>query len=97
MEQRGSGFARMREAMLNHGLEALRTLGQQDGFFVVTLPGPAGNREVNSAAPDHASGGAAQRTAEEDPHRGPESGTVTSGYAGRNSVSRFNRPKGFVD
>ncbi len=44
MEQRGSGFARMREAMLNHGLEA-PTLGQQDGFFVVTLPGPAGDYE----------------------------------------------------
>lgn len=44
MEQRGSGFARMRDAMLNHGLEA-PTLSQQDGFFVVTLPGPAGNYE----------------------------------------------------
>lgn len=42
MEQRGSGFARMREAMLNHGLDA-PTLAQEDGFFVVTLPGPAGN------------------------------------------------------
>jgi predicted HTH transcriptional regulator len=42
MEQRGTGFARMREAMLNHGLEEPR-IDQQDGFFVVTLPGPAGN------------------------------------------------------
>jgi predicted HTH transcriptional regulator len=42
MEQRGSGFARMRDAMLNHGLEA-PLFGQQDGFFIVTLPGPAGN------------------------------------------------------
>lgn len=42
MEQRGSGFARMRDAMLNHGLDA-PMLSQQDGFFVVTLPGPAGN------------------------------------------------------
>jgi ATP-dependent DNA helicase RecG len=42
MEQRGSGFARMEEAMLNHGLEAPK-LNQQDGYFVVTLPGPAGN------------------------------------------------------
>jgi predicted HTH transcriptional regulator len=41
MEQRGSGFARMREAMLNHGLEEPK-LGEQDGFFVLTLPGPAG-------------------------------------------------------
>lgn len=44
MEQRGTGFARMREAMLNHGLEEPR-IDQQDGFFVVTLPGPAGNYE----------------------------------------------------
>jgi ATP-dependent DNA helicase RecG len=42
MEQRGSGFARMREAMLNHGLEEAK-IEQQDGYFVVTLPGPAGN------------------------------------------------------
>lgn len=42
MEQRGSGFARMREAMLNHGLDEPR-IEQQDGFFVVTLPGPAGD------------------------------------------------------
>jgi len=42
MEQRGTGFARMREAMLNHGLDEPR-IDQQDGFFVVTLPGPAGN------------------------------------------------------
>lgn len=42
MEQRGSGFARMQEAMLNHGLDA-PNLDLQDGFFVVTLPGPAGN------------------------------------------------------
>ena len=42
MEQRGSGFARMREAMLNHGL-AEPAIAQQDGFFVVTLPGPAGD------------------------------------------------------
>ena len=42
MEQRGSGFARMHDAMLNHGLDA-PGFGQQDGFFIVTLPGPAGN------------------------------------------------------
>lgn len=44
MEQRGSGFARMREAMLNHGLDEPK-IEQQDGFFVVTLPGPAGDYE----------------------------------------------------
>lgn len=42
MEQRGSGFARMTDAMLNHGLAAPE-FTQQDGFFVVTLRGPAGN------------------------------------------------------
>jgi predicted HTH transcriptional regulator len=42
MEQRGSGFARMRDAMLNHGLDAPK-LDQQDGYFVVTVPGPAGD------------------------------------------------------
>lgn len=44
MEQRGSGFARMREAMLNHGLDEPK-IEQQDGFFVVTLNGPAGDYE----------------------------------------------------
>jgi predicted HTH transcriptional regulator len=42
MEQRGTGFARMRDAMLNHGLDEPK-IDQQDGFFVVTLSGPAGN------------------------------------------------------
>lgn len=42
MEQRGTGFARMRDAMLDHGLDE-PVIAQQDGFFVVTLPGPAGN------------------------------------------------------
>lgn len=42
MEQRGSGFARMRDAMLDHGLDEPK-LDQQDGFFVVILPGPDGN------------------------------------------------------
>jgi ATP-dependent DNA helicase RecG len=44
MEQRGSGFARMHDTMLNHGLDA-PLYGQQDGFFVVTFHGPNGNYE----------------------------------------------------
>lgn len=44
MEQRGTGFARMREAMLDHGLEP-PTLSQSDGYFVVTLHGPNGDYE----------------------------------------------------
>ena len=42
MEQRGTGFARMRDAMLDHGLDS-PALSQGDGYFVVTLPGPNGN------------------------------------------------------
>ena len=44
MEQRGSGFARMRHAMLNHGLDA-PDFGEQDGYFVVTFPGPNGHSD----------------------------------------------------
>lgn len=42
MEQRGTGFARMRDAMMDHGL-AEPEIEQQDGFFVIKLPGPDGN------------------------------------------------------
>ena len=42
MEQRGTGFARMHDAMLDHGLDA-PALSESDGYFVVTLPGPNGN------------------------------------------------------
>ena len=42
MEQRGSGIRRMREAMLNHGLEA-PDYGFVDGYFRVMLLGPADN------------------------------------------------------
>lgn len=54
MEQRGSGFARMREAMLNHGLDEPK-IDQQDGFFVVTLAGPAGNYD-RIKTPENAGG-----------------------------------------
>jgi ATP-dependent DNA helicase RecG len=42
MEQRGSGFARMHDAMLDHGLE-VPEYDQQDGYFVVTFRGPDGD------------------------------------------------------
>ncbi len=42
MEQRGTGFERMRAAMRDHGLDDHK-LGQQDGYFKVILPGPDGN------------------------------------------------------
>ena len=54
MEQRGSGFARMRDAMLNHGLDEPK-IDQQDGYFVVTLTGPAGNYD-RIKTPSDASG-----------------------------------------
>ena len=42
MEQRGSGFARMHDAMLDHGLDE-PAYSEHDGFFVVTFSGPDGN------------------------------------------------------
>lgn len=42
MEQRGTGFERIRAAMLDHGLDA-HQLEQRDGYFKVILPGPNGN------------------------------------------------------
>jgi predicted HTH transcriptional regulator len=42
MEQRGTGFARMHDAMLDHGLDA-PGFAEQDGYFIVTLAGPNGN------------------------------------------------------
>ena len=40
IEERGSGFRRMRDHMLNHGLDQ-PTLGSDTGYFQVTFPGPA--------------------------------------------------------
>jgi predicted HTH transcriptional regulator len=54
MEQRGTGFARMHEAMLNHGLEA-PVFGEHDGYFVVTFAGPNGNYD-RIKTPSEASG-----------------------------------------
>jgi len=44
MEQRGSGFLRMKTAMLDHGLEVPQ-IDFCDGYFQVILPGPADNLE----------------------------------------------------
>jgi predicted HTH transcriptional regulator len=44
MEQRGSGLARMKAAMLDHGLDAPQ-LDVQDGYFQVILPGPGKDLE----------------------------------------------------
>ncbi|HEY3856430.1 MAG TPA: ATP-binding protein [Verrucomicrobiae bacterium] len=51
MEQRGSGFARMRDTMLNHGLDA-PLYAQQDGYFVVSFYGPNGNYDRLKASAD---------------------------------------------
>ena len=42
IEERGSGFRRMREQMLNHGLE-IPQLGSETGYFQMTFPGPGEN------------------------------------------------------
>ena len=39
IEERGSGFGRMRDEMLNHGLD-MQTIGTKDGYFEVTFFGP---------------------------------------------------------
>ena len=39
IEERGSGFRRMRDNMVNHGLEQ-PILGTLEGYFQVTFPGP---------------------------------------------------------
>jgi len=44
IEERGSGFRRMRDQMLNHGLEQ-PLLGTETGYFQVTFPGPDENLE----------------------------------------------------
>ena len=50
--ERGSGFRRMRDAMLDHGLEKPK-LGTNTGYFLITLVGPGDNLDrlrVPSAA-----------------------------------------------
>jgi len=42
IEERGSGFRRMRDQMLNHGLDK-PLIGTDTGYFQVTFPGPGDN------------------------------------------------------
>jgi len=51
MEQRGTGFERMRTAMLDHGLDTF-ILDQRDRYFKVTLPGPNGDYDRLKTPPD---------------------------------------------
>ena len=44
IEERGSGFRRMREQMLNHGLDQ-PMIGTDTGYFQITFPGPGDNIE----------------------------------------------------
>jgi predicted HTH transcriptional regulator len=44
IEERGSGFRRMRDQMLDHGLEQ-PIIGTDTGYFQVTFPGPVDNIE----------------------------------------------------
>jgi predicted HTH transcriptional regulator len=54
LEQRGGGFARMRDRMLNHGLDT-PLCAQQDGYFVITFHSPKGDDE-RLKLPEGASG-----------------------------------------
>lgn len=42
MEQRGTGYERIKIAMRDHGLDE-QTVAERDGYFMVTLHGPAGS------------------------------------------------------
>jgi predicted HTH transcriptional regulator len=53
MEQRGSGFARMRDAMVDHGLDE-PVYAEEDGYFIVTFRGPDGQFERLKVAEDAA-------------------------------------------
>ena len=44
IEERGSGFRRMRDQMLDHGLDR-PTIGTDTGYFQVVFPGPGENME----------------------------------------------------
>jgi predicted HTH transcriptional regulator len=44
IEERGSGFRRMRDQMLNHGLDQL-LLTTETGYFQITFPGPGDDLE----------------------------------------------------
>jgi ATP-dependent DNA helicase RecG len=44
IEERGSGFRRMRDSMLNHGLDT-PVIGTDTGYFQVTFPGPGDHLE----------------------------------------------------
>jgi len=44
IEERGSGFRRMTDQMLNHGLDPL-TIGTDTGYFQIIFPGPGENVE----------------------------------------------------
>jgi len=44
IEERGSGFRRMRDQMLDHGLDQ-PVLGTDTGYFQITFPGPGDNIE----------------------------------------------------
>jgi predicted HTH transcriptional regulator len=56
IEERGSGFRRMREHMLNHGLD-VPILGTETGYFQVILLGPADNLERLRVSPSAAGQG----------------------------------------
>ena len=56
MEQRGSGLGRMKAAMLDHGLD-VPEFDSVDGYFQLTLRGPAEDLERLQIPPEAAKGG----------------------------------------
>ena len=50
IEEKGSGLARMRDAMISHGLRS-PVFNFADGYFVVTLPGQEQVRSSTRLAP----------------------------------------------
>jgi ATP-dependent DNA helicase RecG len=61
IEERGSGFRRMADQMLDHGLDR-PLLGTDTGYFQVTFPGPGADIDRLPARGDACGGSAAQRT-----------------------------------
>lgn len=95
MEQRGTGFERIRAAMLDHGLDAHK-LDKRDGYFKVILPGPDGDydrirtpRDVQGAIPPSVEEQLNSRQKQILTHV-YEEGSVTSGWCKKEFNITYN-------